>query len=646
MKSLLFTSGRKFLLYLVTLVLLFAALLAAQAQKNSTEARPQQNIVPNREIPSSTFDPAEDANPKKLRSKKMLQLLKEKKYPEFQAEYDAEPSANWATALAWAYYKDSRLKEAREWFKKALTLNPNHADAAHGLVVLDQRKKHPAVATGPGGAKVQKANKSFQQKNYQEALDYLVEAEQLAPLSRGSRMLQAWSNFQLGRHVTSARLFEDLYRETPDKESARGIFLNRKKLGQWNELGVFAAEMGGPVADIFNLSVPQEYYDRGLFLAAEKMAPKKILELKNIDSASVSVGGGFREKSGDLGLSRLSTTYGPMFETSVVFKGIHEFHFEVQRFDLNSGHLNPDALFGSVPARPSPFVASPQTEIDNLVVPTLRYRRDGWTAPYAELGTTPLNAPVSPLPIGKLGLTQQMDSGYWQAEAFSKSITESLLSYSGAIDPYTGKSFGRVIETGIRGSAFHQLGNDWSVYGSATAGWLLGKDVQDNQHLGGSISLSKNYQVKNFKYFSIGPVFSLDHYEENLSHFTRGHGGYFSPTYIFQGLGALNFMTAEGRQFILRGNMGLGGQMNQQASSDFFPLNNDGRRHAEVSDRSMVFNVRLEGVARLSDHWQVGGELAFEQSAAYENSMGFIFFRYLFEPRPAVFSTDLRSFPR
>ncbi len=365
--------------------------------------------------------------------------------------------------------------------------------------------------------------------------------------------------------------------------------------------------------------------------------------LKNIDSDSVLVGGGIREKSGDQGLSRLSAVYGPIVETKIISGGINELSIRVERFDLDSGRLNPNALFGSVPLLPAPYVAAPRTDINNLMVPTVRYYRDGWTAPYGEIGTTPLNAPVSPLPTGKLGVIQQIEGGYWQVEAFSQSVTESILSYSGAVDPYTGNTFGRVIETGVHGTAFHDLGNDWGVYGSTTAGWLLGENVADNQHLGGSVSLAKNLHLEDFRYFSLGPVFSADHYERNLSYFTLGQGGYFSPDYIFQGLAALNFLTAEGRPFILRGNLGVGEETNQQASSAFFPLHDDGRRYAAVSDTSAVFDAHLQGVARLNDHWQVGGEVGFDHSATYENRVGFFFLRYLFEPRPAVFSSDLAS---
>ncbi|MES2310389.1 MAG: cellulose synthase subunit BcsC-related outer membrane protein [Verrucomicrobiota bacterium] len=629
---------------LITAALLVITLPLVQAQMNSVEATPQQNLLPSQEIPTRTFDPAEDANPKKLRSKKLRLLLKEKKYQEFQTEYETNPSADWATALAWTYYNDDHLTEAREWFNKALILQPHQADAIHGLTVLDQRKNHKMVATGPGNAHLLKANKSFQEKNYSEALKELDEAEKKAPLVRGPRMLRAWSTYQLGQNASSALLFEDLYREKPDQESAEGVFLSRRKMGQWHELGEFAMQTGGPLAEIYNQSVPQEYYDRGLFLASEKAAPGKIKTLKNIDSSSLTLGGGFREKSGDLGLSHLTAIYGPLLKTNIIFDGVNELSLEVQRFDLDSGRLSSDALLGSVPLHSRPFLATSETEINNLVIPTLRYRRDGWTSPYAELGTTPLNAPVSPLPTGKLGVTQQTDGGYWQVEGFSKSITESLLSYSGVVDPYTGKSFGRVVETGLHLSAFQDIGNDWGIYGNGTAGWLLGKEVDDNQHVGGSISLSKNLHIENFKYFSIGPVVSADHYEKNLSHFTTGQGGYFSPDYILQGLGALNFLTEEGQQFILRGNLGVGAQVNHQAASDFFPMAPDGRTYAKDTNSSLVFNARLEGVGRVSDHWQIGGEIGYEQSASYQSTVGFIFLRYLFEPRPAVFSTDLAKF--
>jgi tetratricopeptide (TPR) repeat protein len=221
-------SRRNLLPVWVASACLLAAFPTAPAQPTPAASQSQQNVVPNPDIPTATYDPAVEADPRRLRTRKLRLLLQQKKYQEFQTLYAAEPSADWATALAWAYYNDHRLPEAKTWFKKALVLDPNEADATHGLTVLDQRAHQPLLAVGPGSAQIRQANQSFQQKHYQRALDELDEAKALAPLGRGARMLQAWSTFQLGRNDVSARLFEDLYRESRIRKVPKVFYLVSK----------------------------------------------------------------------------------------------------------------------------------------------------------------------------------------------------------------------------------------------------------------------------------------------------------------------------------------------------------------------------------------------------------------------------------
>jgi len=137
---------------------------------------------------------------------------------------------------------------------------------------------------------------------------------------------------------------------------------------------------------------------------------------------------------------------------------------------------------------------------------------------------------------------------------------------------------------------------------------------------------------------------SFEHYEKNLSQFTLGHGGYFSPDYLIQPVGSVNLLTHEGRPFIVKSDIGLGFQNHHQESSPFFPLEPDGRRYAATTESGFVFSGELLGVARLAEHWQAGFGGAARRTAHFHDESGLFFVRYLFEPRPAVFSSDFEYF--
>jgi hypothetical protein len=210
-------------------------------------------------------------------------------------------------------------------------------------------------------------------------------------------------------------------------------------------------------------------------------------------------------------------------------------------------------------------------------------------------------------------------------------------------DPYGGDSWGRVIESGAEATGYVDLGSNWGFNGDGTLGVLTGDQVQTNEHAALSVGVGKDLRLDGFQYFVVGPTFFGEQFEHNLSGFTIGQGGYFSPAYLAQVTLGVNFLTLEGKQYILRGRFGFGGQDNRQDASPIFPLAPDGRDYSSLNQASYVATAEIEGAVRLSDHWQFGGSLSYDKSADYTESKEMFFFRFLVEPRPAVFSSDLKK---
>jgi len=85
------------------------------------------------------------------------------------------------------------------------------------------------------------------------------------------------------------------------------------------------------------------------------------------------------------------------------------------------------------------YVAVPTTRLVNSFEPYLSYQHQGTLTTYAGIGMTPSGAAVSSALVGNLGFTRQTERGNWGAELFSQPMRESILSYTGIVDPYSGQ---------------------------------------------------------------------------------------------------------------------------------------------------------------------------------------------------------------
>jgi hypothetical protein len=156
-----------------------------------------------------------------------------------------------------------------------------------------------------------------------------------------------------------------------------------------------------------------------------------------------------------------------------------------------------------------------------------------------------------------------------------------------------------------------------------------------------SVNLGRNIDVPGFQYLTIGPTLSFDHFDNNQDNYTYGNGGYFSPDVLVQGGLSLSFLTKESERFIADGYASAGFQHNYQSSAPILPLEPDGRTYDAVSDTSVVFAAHFRAAYLLTDHWEVGGFASYGKSANYNEAEAGLTLRYYFDPRAALFQSDL-----
>ena len=185
-----------------------------------------------------------------------------------------------------------------------------------------------------------------------------------------------------------------------------------------------------------------------------------------------------------------------------------------------------------------------------------------------ELGTTPTSFEVSNL-VGALRMRIVSLDGTWGFGIDRGAVEDSLLSYAGTVDPLSGLSWGGV----VRNRAYfggHFGGDDFSAYGLLAGAVLDGQRVDSNTEWRVDAGLLKRTASGENWMARIGGAVEATSFAANRSHFTLGHGGYFSPD-KFLSVGPVFELIGrrDERSFRLEG--GIAWQEVREARSAFFP---------------------------------------------------------------------------
>jgi hypothetical protein len=153
------------------------------------------------------------------------------------------------------------------------------------------------------------------------------------------------------------------------------------------------------------------------------------------------------------------------------------------------------------------------------------------------------------------------------------SVEDSLLSYAGTIDPVTGRTWGGVVSD--RAYFGGTVGDDTSsIYGAISAADIDGHRVDSNTEWRADAGFLHRAASGEGWVARIGGSVEGLGYSANRSHFTVGHGGYFSPERFLSVGPVFEF---EGRRadrsFRIEGAVSW--QEVREESSDYFPEDAD-----------------------------------------------------------------------
>ncbi|MGP2463421.1 Tfp pilus assembly protein PilF [Pantoea ananatis] len=360
-----------------------------------------------------------------------------------------------------------------------------------------------------------------------------------------------------------------------------------------------------------------------------------------------------RGRDGESGLSQLTEAKAPLTFSTVPF-GDARFNFTMTPVSLTAGSGAGDAWrrFGTNALEQGKVVAAGLAKVDDVPTATtdsqsasgvelnLALQGDSYKV---DLGSTPLGQDLNTLVGGVQWSPKLTDFLTLILTGERRAITDSLLSYVGAEDKSSGKRWGNVTKNG--GNALLSYDNgDAGLFVGAGAYSYVGNNVASNNNLQANAGVYVRPFYADDRELKVGMSLSWMNFSKNLSYFSYGQGGYFSP----QDYASISFPVDFSRTFDdLKVNIGgaVGYQSYSQDKSAYFP--GDAGRQAQLeqlaangnvksafyegnSKNGVGYNLHAGADYKIDKDVTIGGQLGYDTFGDYNESTAQLYFRYLF----------------
>lgn len=224
----------------------------------------------------------------------------------------------------------------------------------------------------------------------------------------------------------------------------------------------------------------------------------------------------------------------------------------------------------------------------------------------------------------------------WTLTASRRPLSNSLLSYAGAVDPPTGIRWGGVTANGVSLGLSLDDGGDHGFWADLGQHWLRGELVEDNRRTRLMAGYYHRVIERADERLRVGFNAMYWRYDTDLGDYTLGQGGYYSPQH-YSSLGLPVGYAWRSADWSLALEGSLGWSWSRTDASLLYPLGGvpaDAAATRSEGDSSGAFGYRLAGLAerRLGDHWALGAGFIWQQSEDYAPSYLQLQLRYLFEP--------------
>ncbi|MFC0229377.1 cellulose biosynthesis protein BcsC [Serratia aquatilis] len=291
---------------------------------------------------------------------------------------------------------------------------------------------------------------------------------------------------------------------------------------------------------------------------------------------------------------------------------------------------------------PNDFYAdSPGKQQDTGVELALALSGDSYKV---DVGSTPLGSGITSIVGGAKWSPKLSQHSTLDLTVERRAVTDSLLSYVGTEDTITGKKWGAVTKNG--GSV--NLGYDDGVvgaYGGAGYYSYMGDNVASNKSLTGTLGAYIRPYKDDENELKVGVNVNYMNFDKNLSYFSYGQGGYFSPQdYLSISLPIEFTKKLDNLTYYLGGSVGY--QTYSTEESPYFPNDPDlqsqleglvsqgyGKeaKYASEDKNGIGYNLKAGGTYKVTPSTLVGGQLGYDTFGSYSESKALLYFKYLLD---------------
>ena len=261
------------------------------------------------------------------------------------------------------------------------------------------------------------------------------------------------------------------------------------------------------------------------------------------------------------------------------------------------------------------------------------WRNQTWNM---DIGTTPMGFDVVDM-VGGLSYSDSIGHVGYTVEGHRRPISSSLLAFGGQTDTNTGTTWGGVRADGGGVSMSYDRGDRSGVWASLSGDTLTGKNVEDNWRVRWMAGYYYKLINDNNRRVTVGLNNMVWHYDKDLSDYTLGKGGYYSPQQYLSFAVPVNW-----RERTENWSWELGGSVSWSHSKTddqprypkpgLLPDNFRSAGRQIVDDGSTSSGVGYTAHAlierRVTSNWFVGAAIDVQEAKDYTPSHALLYVRY------------------
>ncbi|WP_442779778.1 cellulose synthase complex outer membrane protein BcsC [Enterobacter cancerogenus] len=255
-----------------------------------------------------------------------------------------------------------------------------------------------------------------------------------------------------------------------------------------------------------------------------------------------------------------------------------------------------------------------------------------------DIGTTPMGFDVVDV-VGGLSYSSDLGPIGYTLNAHRRPISSSMLAFAGQKDINTGTTWGGVRSTGGGVSISYDKGEANGVWSSLNVDSLTGKNVEDNWRVRWMTGYYYKLINENNERLTVGVSNMVWHYDKDLSAYTLGQGGYYSPQeYVSFALPVTWRKRTENWSWELGGSVSWSHSKTDDVmrypQQGLIPTNEPGRytdrgeMETGSSSSGTGYTARAIIERRVTSNWFVGMGVDIQEAKDYTPSHALLYVRY------------------